>query len=471
MTNCSSKDKKAVVIGAGPAGLAAGYQLALDKVPVIILEKDAQVGGLSRSVLYKGNYFDIGGHRFYTKNKAVSAWWSELLKNDFLRVPRSSKIFYAGRYFEYPLSIGNVFKGLGFLEACRILVSYLLSRMCAFRGERNLEEWTINRFGERLYRLFFKEYSQKVWGIPCDRISVDWAAQRIKGVSFSSALRNALVRGRGNTVKSLIKEFYFPRYGCGMMYEAAAQRVRDMGATLSCNCEVVKVSHDGKRIISVTCQDRLSKQVLEVFGSDFCSSMPLTCLVECMRPHAPKAVLEASRTLRYRSLVMVYLVVDASDCFQDTWLYVHSPQVKAARIQNFKKWSIAMLANPDTSSLGVEYFCDEGDSLWLENDEALVALARRDLKALGLSRPYEVKDSLVLRAPKAYPVYEKGYHAALNILKEYVRGFSNLQCMGRYGMFHYNGMDHSVYTGFLAAQGVQGAAQSTWATSMEAWDD
>ena len=460
-----------MIIGAGPAGLAAGCRLTSRTIDTVILEKGAGVGGLSRTIRYRGNYFDIGGHRFFTKNRDVLRWWHQIMEEDFLKVPRSSRIFYEGKYFDYPIRLKNVLAGLGFFNAVMILASYFKARLFPCRNEENLEQWTVNRFGRKLYQIFFKYYSEKVWGIPCQRISVDWAAERIRGVSLSAAVRNALSGGRNNKVKSLIKTFYFPRLGAGMMYERAAQKVIEQGGQIRCNSEVVRVSHDHKNITRVSCKDALTGGIFEVEGSDFCSSMPVTALVQRMDPPANDNVLQMCGRLRYRSMVMVYLILDTGDFCEDTWIYVHSGQVKVARIQNFSKWSLAMLADPATTSLGMEYFCDEGDGVWRSSDQDLVETAVKELDVLGLARGKAIRDSLVVRVPEAYPVYEKDYREALDVVRSFVGGFSNLQCMGRNGMFHYNGMDHSVLAGFLAAENVLGARHDLWSIDVETWDD
>lgn len=472
MADLKASSKKVVIIGAGPAGLAAGCRLCHHGIDTVLLEKDQQVGGLSRTVCHKGNYFDIGGHRFYTKNKAVLAWWQGLLKDDFIKVPRLSRIFYRGKYFNYPISIGNVLAGLGMWDAGLMLASYCRSRLFPFREEKNLEEWTVNRFGKRLYRAFFKHYSEKVWGIPCERISADWAAERIRGVSISTALRNALSNGRKNRIKTFIDEFHFPRLGVGMMYEAAARDIGRHGGEIRLNAEVIEVQHDGKNIKRVICLDARDGKNFAVPGTDFCSSMPITSLVARMSPLPGQEVLEMARKLRYRALVMVYLIARKNDLFKDNWIYVHSPEVNVCRIQNFGNWSRDMVADHRTSSLGLEYFCDEGDALWSKSDEDMIALAGQDLEQLGLMKNGEVLYGHVMRVPLAYPIYEEGYRPALDVIKDFVSGFSNLQCVGRYGMFHYNGMDHPVLTGFLAARNIRGGQHDLWSVDLEeAYDD
>jgi protoporphyrinogen oxidase len=471
MGNVVKASQKVVVIGAGPAGLAAAYRLCHHGIDTVILEKDPQVGGLCRTIRYKGNYFDIGGHRFYTRNKAVLAWWQGLLGADFRKVPRLSRIFYRGEYFDYPISIGEVLAGLGMFDAGLMLVSYLKSRLFPYPKERNLEEWTINRFGKRLYQAFFKYYSEKVWGIPCDQISADWAAERIRGVSVFAAVRHALSKGRENNIRTFIDEFRFPRLGVGMMYEAAAREVEERGGEIRLRSEVIEIRHDHNRITGVVCRNAQDGTIFEVQGTDYCSSMPITSLVGRMHPAPDKEVLEMCRRLRYRALVMVYLVVGRKDLFKDNWIYVHSPEVKVCRIQNLGNWSQDMVADPQTSALGMEYFCDEGDALWSRSDGALLELAASDLEALRLMRKDEVLYGHVLRVPKAYPIYDIGYRPALEVIKDFISRFSNLQCIGRYGMFHYNGMDHPVLTGFLAAKNIRGAHHDLWSVDLEEASD
>ena len=459
--------KRAVVIGAGPAGLAAAWKLCGQGIDTTVLEQDDLVGGLSRTLRYRGNRFDIGGHRFYTLDPRVMEWWRGLLGEDFLTVNRRSRIHHHGRYFSYPISIPDVLARIGFLRSSIVLASYLKSRLFPV-AEAALEQWMVNRFGRRLYELFFRDYSAKVWGLPCDKLSADIAGQRIRGLSVGRALRNAVDKGRGNRVTTLIREFYYPRLGAGMMYEACADRIRAAGGRIELGRKVIAVNHDGKRVLSVLCEGKDGRGLVE--GSDFCSSMPLTRLVQWLKPEPPAGVLEASRQLRYRSLVMVYCVVSREKVSADNWIYVQSPELKVGRIQNFRNWSPAMLADPSTSSLGMEYFCDEGDKTWMMDDRALLSLASEELQKLGLCRREEVIDGFVVRVPMAYPVYALGYREPLKTLEGFVRGFSNLQCMGRYGLFHYNSMDHSILTGLAAAGNVmseRSECNDTWSVAPE----
>jgi protoporphyrinogen oxidase len=458
--------KKAVVIGAGPAGLAAAWKLSGKGLETVVLEKSSGPGGLSRTLIYKGYRFDIGGHRFYTCDAGVMSWWQGLLKDDFLKIPRLSRIYHGGRYFSYPISVPDVLSRIGIGGAGAVLASYLKARVFPLSEERTLEQWLVNRFGRRLYRLFFRDYSAKVWGSPCKGLSADVAGQRIRGLSVSSALRNALKREEaGARVKTLIREFYFPRLGAGMMYEACAAEVKASGGRFLFDSEVTRINHDGRRILAVSY--KTPRGSLEIEAGDFLSSMPLTELVGRLCPAAPRDVLEMCRALRYRGLVMVYCIIKRRDVSLDNWIYVQSPELLVGRIQNFRNWSSAMLADEGASSLGLEYFCDEGDGLWQRDDRSLLSLAAQELERLGLCRREEVIDVFVERVPMAYPVYALGYRAPLDGIKTFVRGFSNLQCMGRYGLFHYNSMDHSILTGFAAAGNVMGENIDTWSVDPE----
>jgi protoporphyrinogen oxidase len=459
--------KKAVIIGAGPAGLAAGHKLTVQGVETVILEKESRVGGLSRTIRYKGNYFDIGGHRFYTNNKEVLSWWQGVLKEDLRKVPRQSRIYYRETFFDYPISIANVIFNIGILNALAIVASYLKSRFLPLARENNLEDWMTNRFGKKLYEIFFKEYTKKVWGAACAELSADWAGKRIKGLSLFVAVRNAIFSGRGNKVKTLIKEFYFPCLGSGMMYEAAAGDIVAKGGKINLHAEVVQINHDRNKITAVVCQDPRSGKKFDLEGSDFCSSMPLTLLVSRMNPLPGKDILAMCKKLSYRSLVMVYVIVKRKDLAPDNWIYVHSSNVLVARIQNFGRWSPEMVADPNTSSLGMEYFCDEGDRFWSRSDKSILETAAQELEKLKLCKKEEIIDGLVSREAKAYPVYSLDYRLALDALKKFVSGFSNLQCIGRYGMFQYNNMDNSAFSGFLAAKNILGANRDLWSIDLE----
>ncbi|MDD5254551.1 MAG: NAD(P)/FAD-dependent oxidoreductase [Candidatus Omnitrophica bacterium] len=454
--------KKAVIIGAGPAGLAAAHKLSGYGIEAQIVEKGPVVGGLSRTVRHGDFYFDIGPHRFFTRHKPVLQWWQETLGADFIRVSRRTRIYYGNKYFNYPLSIREVLCKLGVRHWLPVFLSYLKARMAVSPSEKSFEQWVQNRFGNRLYQLFFKNYTEKIWGIPCAQIAADWAAQRIKGVSLAAALRNAIVKDNAGNVRSFIKEFHYPRMGAGMMYEAAAARLLKKGVKISFDSEVIEVIHDNTRIIKVVCRHSGSGRVSEVEGSDFCSTMPLDQLIRCLKPAPHKKIIDICNNLTYRGLLLVHLVLEKKEVFADNWIYVHSPEVRLGRIQNYKNWSPDMVPDSGKTTLSLEYFCTEGDELWSLQDHEAVALGGLELQKLGIARPQEIKSAFVMRVPHAYPVYELNYRVHLDAIKEYVGRFPNLRCIGRSGMFRYNNMDHSVLTGFLAAKNIAGASEDIW---------
>jgi protoporphyrinogen oxidase len=452
-----------VIIGAGPAGLTAAYELAKRGVKPLVLEQSKIVGGIARTDIYKGYRFDIGGHRFFTKVEAVTKLWYEVMGNDFIKVPRLSRIYYNGRFFSYPLEIADTLKKLGIGESLRILLSYVKVKVTPNKVEDSLQDWVTNRFGQRLFRTFFKTYTEKVWGIPCDKIQADWAAQRIKGLSLRTAVLNALFNV--NSTKTLIKEFDYPLLGPGMMWERFQQCVEQRGGEVTLNTDVIELKHDEKRVYSITVrQDGVNH---EITGEYFISSMPVTALVQRLSPPAPAAVITASKSLSYRDFIIVPIIVNRADLFPDNWIYVHSPEVKVGRIQNFKNWSAAMVPDASKTCLGMEYFCSEGDALWNLSDTELLDLATQEIAALGLVKVEEVEDGVVIRQPKAYPVYDRDYRQHLKVIQDYLATFENLQTTGRNGMHRYNNQDHSMLTGMLAAQNYFGESHDLWDVNTE----
>jgi protoporphyrinogen oxidase len=454
---------RTVILGAGPAGLTAAYELARNGVEPVVFEQADRVGGLARTESYKGYRFDIGGHRFYTQVAEVQALWEEVLGPEFLRVRRLSRIYYNGRFFRYPLSAWNALRGLGLWESLLILASYCKARLCPSRTEDTFEEWVTNRFGDRLYRTFFKTYTEKVWGIPCREIRADWAAQRIKGLSLLAAARNALFGTRG--VKSLIDEFHYPRLGPGQMWERFKECIEDKGGRVALNTPVLAINRRGARVQSVTVREAGADR--EVAAEQFISSIPVSQLLKWLQPAPPDEVLDAARGLKYRDFLIVALVVNRPELFPDNWIYVHSPQVRVGRIQNFKNWSAAMVPDPAKTCLGMEYFCSRGDDLWRQPDADLIRLAARELEALGLARAGEVEDGHVIRQLKAYPVYDAEYRGRLAVIQGYLAGLENLQTVGRNGLHRYNNQDHSMLCGLYAARNLLGASHDLWEVNTE----
>jgi protoporphyrinogen oxidase len=457
-------DRNVVILGAGPAGLTAAYELTRHQIPVIVLERDDTVGGIARTEFYKGYGYDIGGHRFYTKMSEVNALWHQMLGAELLRVPRLSRIHYQGKFFYYPLRLTNVLRALGPAQSIWIFLSFVRARLFPRVPEESFEDYVSNRFGRKLYSLFFKTYTEKVWGIPCTEIRAEWAAQRIRGLSFTSVVKSALLKN-SNGIKSLIEEFEYPRLGPGMLWEAFRRAVEENGGQVQLQAPVVRVKRQGTRITSVVVNR--SDGAREIAGTHFISTLALRELLNALEPPPPPDVLHAANRLGYRDFLTVILIVDAPQLFPDNWIYVHTPQVHVGRIQNFKNWSPAMLPDLTKTSLGMEYFVSEGDTLWNLSDEQLIALAKQELELIGLARAAQVIDGTVKRMRKAYPVYDASYREHLGIVRGYLDAFENLQTIGRNGMHKYNNQDHSMMTGLLAARNILGAQHDVWTVNTD----
>lgn len=432
----------------------------------LVVEKGDIVGGIARTESYKGFLFDMGGHRFFTKVGWIDAWWRECLGEAFIRRPRLSRILYGGKYYAYPPNFMDAMSKLGPLEGLKIALSYLRAQMFPARPALTFEQWVSNNFGARLFNIFFKSYTEKVWGISCRVLRAEWAAQRIKNMSLRTVLANMFVR-TGSSVTSLIEEFDYPREGPGMMWRSAASRVVNDGGDVQLETELVQLRHDGSRIRHAVVREAGVERT--VAADAFISSMALPDLLGRLDPPPPPAVREAAGQLRFRAFLTVCVIVDAAQMFPDNWIYVHEPHVKVARIQNFKNWSPDMSPDPGKTSLGLEYFCDEGDATWLTADGDLIDLAARELAAIGLiSDPAEVVDGCVFRVPKAYPIYDEEYAEALQIVRAYLDRFDNLRTIGRNGLHRYNNQDHSMVAGRMAArQLLLGETGDLWGINTE----
>jgi len=453
------KGKDAVVIiGAGPAGLSAAYDLVRSGIQPIVLEKSDTVGGISRTENYNGYHFDIGGHRFFSKIEYINRLWQEMLGENLLNVQRLSRIYYKGRFFNYPLVPSNALANLGTFESVLILMSYLRAQLRPNREENTFEQWVSNRFGSRLYRTFFKTYTEKVWGIACNQIRADWAAQRIKGLSLMAALSNAILRTQ--KARTLVNQFAYPLKGPGMMWRSFQQAIEAGGGQIHFDSEVLQIGSENGRVVSVSCSQ--NGQLFDMPADHVISSMPIDKLVSALHRNVPSEVADAADGLSYRSFIIVNLIVKRRDLFKDQWIYVHSPKVLVGRIQNFKNWSAAMVPDPEMSSVGMEYFCNEGDGIWIMPDEQLIALATSELDELGLAQSQEVVNGFVVRQSQAYPVYDEDYRDNLQIVKDFLNGIPNLQTIGRNGMHRYNNMDHSMLTGMLAAKNVMEEQHDIW---------
>ncbi|HEX6943377.1 MAG TPA: NAD(P)/FAD-dependent oxidoreductase [Gemmatimonadaceae bacterium] len=455
-----------VVIGGGPAGLTAAYLLARDGVRVTVLEADDIVGGISRTAQYHGYRFDIGGHRFFTKIAPVESLWHEILGPEFIQVPRLSRIHYSGKYFDYPLKAKNALLGLGLWNTFLCVASYIKWHFRPYPVEENLEQWVTNRFGKRLFEIFFKTYTEKVWGIPCTEIRAEWAAQRIQGLSLAKAILNAAqLQKRSDNIKTLIDKFQYPRLGPGQMWETATDKIRDMGGQVLLKHDVTSLEHDAGRIVAVTVKTPNGTRRIE--ADHVISTMPLRNLARALDPAPPAAIRAAGDGLNYRDFLTVALMIDADNVFPDNWIYIHTPGVKVGRIQNFNNWSRAMVPEPGTTCLGLEYFCFEGDGLWSSADADLVELAKKELGELGLVDPSRVRDGCVVRMPKAYPVYDSTYAGHLSMLRTYIDPISNLHTVGRNGMHKYNNQDHSMFTAMMAIANMRGASHDVWAVNTD----
>ena len=447
----SQQEKQTVIIGGGPAGLTAAYELTRHGAKPIVLEKLDKVGGIARTENYKGYHFDMGGHRFYTKSEEVQQFWDEILGDDLLVRPRLSRIFYKNKYFNYPLKPLNALFGLGPFEGFLIGMSYLRWHLFPYKEEDSFEQWVTNRFGKRLFETFFKSYTEKVWGISCSELKAEWAAQRIKDLSLKTAVLNMFFKPQ-NVIKTLIEEFQYPRQGPGMLWTAVKEKVEQRGGEVCLEADVTAIQRDGNVIksIEMTHNGRTAK----IAGDTFISSMPLTAFIHGLNPPAPPEVKEAVSQLKHRDFLTVCLIVNQKELFPDNWIYIHDPKVKVGRIQNFKNWSEDMVPDQDTTSLGLEYFCNEGDELWSLPDDALIQLAKKEISQIGMANKSDILDGCVFRVEKTYPVYDEGYAQSLDTVKAYVDTFDNFQTIGRNGLHRYNNQDHAMLTGMLAVRNI-----------------
>ncbi len=472
MGDITSNDTAArpVVIGAGPAGLTAAYQLGKAGRTATVLEATEIVGGISQTAERDGWRFDIGGHRFFTKVKPVQNLWHEILPDeDFLLRPRMSRIFYKGKFYDYPLKAFNALGNLGIIEAVRCVLSYLWARLNPPKDQTTFEGFVAARFGWRLYRIFFKTYTEKVWGVPADELQADFAAQRIKNLSLLSAIWNAVTPSRNQKdITSLIEEFEYPRHGPGMMWERCHELVLDQGSDVHFRQPVVKVRHADGNATHVVAD--AAEGLVEHACTDVVSSMPIPLLVQAMDPPAPEAVQLAAKSLQFRDFLTVALVVPEADGFPDNWIYIHAPEVEVGRVQNFGSWSPQMIPEPGKTCLGLEYFVNEGDELWGADDADLIAQGTQEMIRLGLLEEGRVEKGYVVRMPKAYPMYDATYKENVEILRRWLdENVANVHPVGRNGMHRYNNQDHSMYTAMLTVENiVTGSAHDVWEVNVEA---
>ena len=446
------REPDVLVIGGGPAGLTAARELlCMGAGSVLVAEKNSLVGGLACTAQHNGYRFDMGGHRFFTKSQRVESLWHEVLQDDLLTRTRRSRIFFQGKFFDYPLRPRNALLGLGVGRSVSVMLSYLRAQLFPHRPEETFEHWVTNRFGRQLFEMFFKTYTEKVWGISCSELKADWAAQRIKDLSLRSAILGMLV-SPGTRIRTLIASFLYPRRGPGQMWEAFQRDIESRGGEVWLNTEVIGLEREDQTINSVTL--RRDDEEVTVRPTHVVASMPITELVQRIAPPPPRKAIASAQQLRYRDFLTVCLILDKDHLFPDNWIYIHDPSVRVGRIQNFKNWSPDMVADPSATSLGLEYFCNEGDDLWNRSDRDLLELGARELEQIGLAEARDVVDGAVFRVPKSYPVYDAQYREHLDQLKELIGEIPNLQMIGRNGLHRYNNQDHAMLTGILAAENI-----------------
>ena len=436
---------KVAVIGAGPAGLAAAYQLAKRGVEVEVFEASGEVGGMARSFRLWDQTVDLGPHRFFSSDARVNKLWLEVVDRDYRMVQRLTRIFYSGRFFRYPLEPVNALWNLGFGKATACVASYLREQVSPSCDHNDtFESWVVRRFGRRLFNTFFKSYSEKLWGISCQELDADFAAQRIKKLTLGEVIKKALQIGGGKH-RTLIDEFAYPIGGTGMVYERMAEFVEAAGK-VHLNRPIRRVLNTGRRVTGVELADGAREQFDQVI-----STMPLTLLIRGLEG-VPDAVTRAAGALKFRNTILAYLHIAGRDLFPDQWIYVHEPNLQVGRITNFRNWVPQLYGASDNTIVSMEYWCNDDDAAWRETDEQIVDRAKREIRGTGLLGDAKVLDGAVKRVPKCYPVYARGYKQHLEVVVDFLRDFEGLTPIGRYGAFKYNNQDHSILMGILAAE-------------------
>lgn len=449
-------DLKTVIIGAGPAGLGCAYTLAVAGRHCLVVDNNSQPGGICRTINYNGYLFDIGGHRFLTKSKEVDSLWHDIMGDDFMKVKRISRIYYKKKLFNYPLTLFDVIRKLGIIESSLCLISYLRRKLTPCTGRKSFEQWIINNFGDRLYRMFFKSYTEKVWAVPCKDISANWAHQRIRGLSLKTAINNALFKNKKDAPTTLSEEFYYPKTGPGEFCGRLAAYIGANGSTVIFNRRARKVRHNGARVSSVSVINELDGSQENIDTGYLFSSMPLPELMRALDPMPPIKVLDAADRLKFRDFISVNLIINTEHIFPDQWIYIQDAGVRMGRIQNYKNWSPAMILDPKKTSLGLEYFCNKNDPLYSMNSVEIINFALSELEKLGIADRKRFIAGFVARQENAYPFYSVEYENDVAIIRNYLSGFNNLQTVGRAGLFRYDNSDHALLTGIYAARNFLG---------------
>ncbi|MEQ1725463.1 MAG: NAD(P)/FAD-dependent oxidoreductase [Sphingopyxis sp.] len=461
MSNASTTADVAI-IGAGPAGLTAAYLLTKQGYKVTVIEKDERyVGGISRTVEHQGFRFDIGGHRFFSKAKEVVDLWNEILPDDFIQRPRMSRIYYEGKFYSYPLRAFEALFNLGIIRSTLCMLSYAKAKLFPNAQIRSFEDWTVNQFGHKLYSIFFKTYTEKVWGMPCDAMSADWAAQRIKGLSLGAAVLDGLKRSLGLNkkpndgmeTKTLLETFRYPRQGPGMMWDAARDFVVAGGNHVLMGHSFKQLTEDQRTGRWKLTASKADGSSVTINAAHVISSAPMRELAA--RIHPLPATLPQASELKYRDFLTVALMIKSDDLFPDNWIYIHDSKVKVGRVQNFRSWSPEMVPDPSIACVGLEYFCFEGDGLWSMDDAGLIALATSEMALLGLCNAADVVGGAVVRQEKAYPVYDDSYAANTQAIRgELEARYPSLHMVGRNGMHRYNNQDHAMMTAMLTVKNI-----------------
>jgi len=452
------KHKKIIIMGAGPAGLATGLELIKSNQSVEFFENEDRIGGLCATFDYKGFKYDFGGHRFFTKQDEVQKIWEEVIGNDFLVRNRLSRIYYRKKFFDYPIKFGNVLKQLGLIESMLVgfsLIRVRIARIFKHKEEVTFEDWTVNRFGRRLFDHFFKSYTEKLWGISVKELGADWAAQRMKDISLLQVLKSLIVRPGSGKVKSWIDEFNYPKYGPGMLYDKMGKTIEDKGGKINLNQFIKHIVHKNGLVEKIIIINKNGEEN-EISADNYVSSIPLNIMLRSLLPAPPEDILKLVNKMRFRAFFDVCLIVNKKEMFPDNWIYVHEPDVHLLRVQNFKNWSPFMSPDDDKTNIGAEYVCWENDELWSMPDEKLVELAKKELSQVGLVDSSLVESGMVIRNKYAYPVYHLDYKKDLNKIFKYLSQFKNFQAIGRSGLYRYNNMDHSILTGLYAARNIMG---------------